>query len=272
MGDYGEGDPVWANWHGGSAWLSQHLWEHYAFGGDVQFLRERAYPVMKARVRVLPRLARRRTSKGHLVTSPSTSPEHKFSAPDGGTAALSAGATMDLALMWDLFTNTIEASTVLGIDAAFRERIRAARARLHPLSDRQARPAAGVGEGVRGAGAAAPALLASLRRASRPPDHAARRRRRSSPRRADRWSCAATTATGWSMAWKIELLGAHARRRSRARAPHATCSSSWSTATELHARRRRVPEPLRRASAVPDRRQLRRDGGHRRDAAAEPRR
>ena len=48
VGDYGKGDPVWANWHGGSAWLSQHLWEHYAFGGDVKYLRERAYPVMKA--------------------------------------------------------------------------------------------------------------------------------------------------------------------------------------------------------------------------------
>jgi alpha-L-fucosidase 2 len=131
VGDYGKGDPVWANWHGGSAWLSQHLWEHYAFGGDVTYLRERAYPVMKAACEfyldfLVP------NEKGFLVTSPSASPELRFKVPGGGTAALSAGATMDRALVWDLFTNTIEASTVLGTDAAFRERIRGARARLIP--------------------------------------------------------------------------------------------------------------------------------------------
>ena len=47
VGDYGKGDPVWANWHGGSAWLSQHLWEHYLFSGDKAFLRDTAYPLMK---------------------------------------------------------------------------------------------------------------------------------------------------------------------------------------------------------------------------------
>jgi alpha-L-fucosidase 2 len=131
VGDYGKGDPVWANWHGGSAWLSQHLWEHYAFGGDARYLRERAYPVMKAACEfyldfLVP------NEKGFLVTSPSASPELRFKVAGGGTAALSAGATMDRALVWDLFTNTIEASTVLGTDAAFRERIRQARARLIP--------------------------------------------------------------------------------------------------------------------------------------------
>src|SRR5215218_71885 len=131
VGDYGKGDPVWANWHGGSAWLSQHLWEHYAFGGDAKFLRERTYPVMKAACEfyldfLVP------NEKGFLATSPSASPELRFKVAGGGTAALSAGATMDRALVWDLFTNTIEASTALGADAAFRERIRQARARLIP--------------------------------------------------------------------------------------------------------------------------------------------
>ena len=131
VGDYGKGDPVWANWHGGSAWLSQHLWEHYAFGGDVKYLRERAYPVMKAACEfyldfLVP------NEKGFLVTSPSASPELRFKVAAGGTAALSAGATMDRALVWDLFTNTIEASTILGVDAPFRERIRQTRARLIP--------------------------------------------------------------------------------------------------------------------------------------------
>ncbi|MDB4884047.1 MAG: alpha-L-fucosidase [Gemmatimonadetes bacterium] len=131
VGAYGNGDPVWASWHGGSAWLPQHMWEHYAFGGDRTFLRERAYPVMKAAVEfyfdfLVP------NEKGFLVTSPSASPELRFKVAGGGTAALSAGATMDRALVWDLFTNTIEASTILGVDAPFRERMRQTRSRLIP--------------------------------------------------------------------------------------------------------------------------------------------
>ena len=47
VGDYGGGDPVWANWAMSSPWLCQHLWEHYAYTGDVTFLRERAWPIMK---------------------------------------------------------------------------------------------------------------------------------------------------------------------------------------------------------------------------------
>jgi alpha-L-fucosidase 2 len=131
VGDFGKGDPVWANWHGASAWLSQHMWEHYAFSGDRAFLRDRAYPVMKSATEfyldfLVP------NEKGQLVTSPSTSPELKFKSPAGGDAALSAGSTMDRALVWDLFTNTIEASTALGTDAPFRERVRQARAKLIP--------------------------------------------------------------------------------------------------------------------------------------------
>jgi alpha-L-fucosidase 2 len=131
VGAYGQGDPVWANWSGASAWLSQHLWEHYAFGGDLAWLRERAYPVMKGAAEfyldyLVPDAA------GRLVTSPSTSPENKFLLPEGRAAAVSAGATMDRALVWDLFTNVLAASEALGTDRDFRERVRAARDRLLP--------------------------------------------------------------------------------------------------------------------------------------------
>ena len=131
VGEFGKGDPVWANWHGGSAWLSQHLWEHYAYGGDVQYLRTRAYPVMKAACEFYLDVLSP-NAKGQLVTLPASSPELKFKAPGGGLASTSAGVTMDRALVWDLFTNTIEASTVLGADAAFRERLRRTRERLIP--------------------------------------------------------------------------------------------------------------------------------------------
>ena len=131
VGDYGHGDPVWANWSGASAWLSQHLWEHYAFGGNEEYLRQRAYPVMKSAAEfyldwLVP------DANGHLVTSPSASPELRFTLPDGRFAALSAGATMDRALVWDLFTNVIAASETLGADATFRARVLDARRRLIP--------------------------------------------------------------------------------------------------------------------------------------------
>ena len=131
VGDYGHGDPVWALWPMGAAWLCQHLWEHYAFGGDKEYLRRRAYPLMKSAAEFyLDWLID--DGHGRLLTSPSTSPELKFRLPDGRVAAVSAGATMDRALIWDLFTNTIQASEELGVDAAFRKRLIEARSRLIP--------------------------------------------------------------------------------------------------------------------------------------------
>ena len=131
VGDYGQGDPVWAFWPMAGAWLSQHLWEHYAFGGDLEYLRTRAYPVMKAAAEFcLDWLVE--TSDGRLTTSPSTSPENKFVLPDGRRAAVSAGAAMDLALAWDLFTNVIDAALALRGDEAFRAEVERARGRLAP--------------------------------------------------------------------------------------------------------------------------------------------
>jgi alpha-L-fucosidase 2 len=70
--------------------------------------------------------------KGRLVTCPSTSPENKFFAADGKTAAISAASTMDMAILRDLFGNVIEASRVLGEDAAFRSRVEQAKEKLFP--------------------------------------------------------------------------------------------------------------------------------------------
>jgi alpha-L-fucosidase 2 len=131
VGDYGQGDPVWAFWPMAGAWLSQHLWEHYAFGGDLEYLRTRAYPVMKAAAEFcLDWLVE--TGDGRLTTSPSTSPENRFVLPDGRRAAVSAGAAMDLALAWDLFTNVIDAALALRGDEAFRAEVERARGRLAP--------------------------------------------------------------------------------------------------------------------------------------------
>ena len=96
VGDFGHGDPVWAIWPMGGAWLCQHLWEHFAFGGDRDFLRDRAYPIMKGAAEFcLDWLIE--DGQGHLVTAPSTSPENKFRTPDGQAAGVSMASTMDMA-------------------------------------------------------------------------------------------------------------------------------------------------------------------------------
>lgn len=130
-GDYGRGNPMWAMWPLGGAWLCQHLWEHYAFGGDETFLRERAYPLMRgAALFCLDWLID--DGQGRLVTAPSTSPENQFTTPAGQAASVSMASTMDMAIIHDLFTNCLAAADILGIDATFRDRLTSALGRLFP--------------------------------------------------------------------------------------------------------------------------------------------
>src|SRR5690606_1784260 len=96
---------------------AQHLWEHYAFGRDREYLRTTAYPAMKeAALFCLDFL--QDDGGGRLVTSPSTSPEHKFRIGEQ-LAAVGKASTMDMALIWDLFTNCMEAGELVGEDADF---------------------------------------------------------------------------------------------------------------------------------------------------------
>lgn len=132
VGDIGSGDPVWANWPMGGNWLCRHLWEHYAFIKDKKFLAEYAYPIMKgAALFSLDWLIE--DKNGYLVTAPSTSPEHKFKDKDGKLQAVSVATTMDMSIIWDLFTNVIDASKVLNTDEAFRETLIEKRRKLFPL-------------------------------------------------------------------------------------------------------------------------------------------
>jgi alpha-L-fucosidase 2 len=130
VGDFGNGDPVWALWPMGGAWLCQHLWEHYQYGKDLSFLREAAWPIMKeAALFCLDWLME--DENGVYITSPSTSPEHKFVVGDV-KAAVSIASTMDMAIIWDLFTNCIEASDILQMDEPFRQQLADVRSRLYP--------------------------------------------------------------------------------------------------------------------------------------------
>ena len=130
VGNYGGGDPKWANWPMSGPWFCAHLWEHYLFTEDKKFL-ERVYPVMKGAAEFCVDWLIE-DGHGKLTTCPSFSPENEFRAPDGKPAQTSAGCTMDLALIRELFSNCMEASRILGTDAEFRAGLAQKRARMIP--------------------------------------------------------------------------------------------------------------------------------------------
>ena len=127
------GNPQYGMWPMGAAWCTQHLWEHYAFGGDRQFLAQRAYPVMKEAAEFFLDYLVKHPKTGYLVSGPSTSPENRFRTPDGKVARLTMGPTMDMQIIYDLFTNCIEASKILSIDSRFRRKLERTRSRLAPM-------------------------------------------------------------------------------------------------------------------------------------------
>ena len=132
VGDRGQGDPKWANWNQAGGWLSQHLWEHYRFTGDKAFLKETAYPLMKgAALFYLDWLVA--DKDGYLVVSPSVSPENDFIDDQGQRGSVSVATTMDMSIIWDLFTNLIDAAADLNSDPEFRQLLIEKRAKLYPL-------------------------------------------------------------------------------------------------------------------------------------------
>lgn len=134
VGNYGKGDPVWANFATSAPWLCQHLWEHYAFTQDKQYLREKAYPIMKGAAEFcLAWLVEDPANPGKLLTAPSASPELAFRTPDGTRGVVTKGTTMDIGIIHDHFTNTIDAAEVLGVDPEFVAKLKDARSRLLPL-------------------------------------------------------------------------------------------------------------------------------------------
>lgn len=132
-----KGAPRWSCWPMAGVWLCQHLWEHYAFGGDKKYLAKTAYPLMKGAAEFLLQWLQKDPETGYWITNPSTSPENRFRYIDkegkkqNGEISRSSG--MDLGLAWDLLTNCIEASTVLDTDKAFRQQCMDVRANLQPF-------------------------------------------------------------------------------------------------------------------------------------------
>jgi alpha-L-fucosidase 2 len=123
----------WGMWPMGIAWSCQHLWEHYLFNEDEQYLREFAYPIMKEAAEFCCDWLVPNPETKELVSGPSISPENRFKTSDGQAASMVMGPTMDHMIIWDLLTSTIEASEILNIDQSFRKKLERTLARLAPM-------------------------------------------------------------------------------------------------------------------------------------------
>ncbi len=97
-------------WPMGAAWLCRHLWEHYLYTGDQDFLRQ-YYPIMLDAARFFTQTLVKHPTKGWLVVCPGESPEH---GGKGRPTALDAGVTMDNQIVTELYTNVLEAAKILG--------------------------------------------------------------------------------------------------------------------------------------------------------------
>ena len=123
-----EGDPRWSNWPMAGAWLARHLWDHYAFTGDLDFL-GRVWPVLRGAAEFcLDWLVE--LPDGTLGTSPSTSPENDYLADDGEPASVTISSTMDLSLIADLFDRCTQTAGLLGVIDPFVDRLVLARKRI----------------------------------------------------------------------------------------------------------------------------------------------
>ena len=124
------GHPGYGTWPMGLAWCTQHFMEHYRFTGDRAFLRDRAYPILKEAASFFLDYLTEDPATGQLVSGPSTSPENTFQAPDGSHVSLSMGPAMDQEIIWDVFSNTLEAAQALGTSDEFTHRVESALGRL----------------------------------------------------------------------------------------------------------------------------------------------
>lgn len=106
--------PSWGATNTGGAWLCAHLWEHYAFSGDIDYL-ERIYPALEGASLFFLTTMIEEPENGYLVTAPTSSPENEFWC-DGQKVSICMGPTMDNQLVRELFTNTLSAAEILAAE------------------------------------------------------------------------------------------------------------------------------------------------------------
>ncbi len=123
------GHPVWGMWVMGAGWCSEHFMEHYRYTRDRKFLKDRAYPYLKLCSEFFLDWLVTDPRTGKLVSGPSTSPENTYRYK-GQNLNLAMGGAMDQEIIWETFTNTLEAAAELGIDDAFTRKVKASLGKL----------------------------------------------------------------------------------------------------------------------------------------------
>lgn len=116
-----DGFVYWFFWNMSGPWLCSHIWEHYSYTKDVDFLKK-YYPILKGAATFCSEWLVE-NSKGELVTPVSTSPENAYLMPDNTQASVCEGSTMDIAIIRSLFSNTIQAAEILQTDMNFRSEL-----------------------------------------------------------------------------------------------------------------------------------------------------
>lgn len=121
--------PFYGTWPNGGAWLSQHLWQHYLYTGDKDFLKKN-YPALKGVADFFLDFLVEHPAYHWMVTSPSISPEQ--GAP-GKKTSMTAGCTMDNQIVFDALSNALQAARIVGDDAAYQQKIADMLKRLPPM-------------------------------------------------------------------------------------------------------------------------------------------
>ena len=124
--------PSWGATNTGGAWLCQHLYQHYLYTKDVEYLKE-IYPVMKGAAEFFNSVMIEEKEHSWLVTAPTSSPENSFYLPDGKIASVCMGPTMDIQIITELYQNVIEASEILNVDKDFAETLKSNIKRFPPM-------------------------------------------------------------------------------------------------------------------------------------------
>lgn len=129
-----DGAYLWGLWPMGGAWLSQHIWYRYLFTGDVKFLQQ-YYPVLKGGSDFFIDILQTDSAHNWMIINPSVSPENSYVKDEDykKNVAVTAGATMDNQLLFDLFSNTIRAAEILNLDKSYRTLLQQKRAQLPPM-------------------------------------------------------------------------------------------------------------------------------------------
>ena len=127
--------PEWANWNFGGAWLVNTLWEHYQYNPDEAYLRHTVYPLMKGATEfMLEWMIRNPKNTDEWITAPSTSPENEYVTDKGYHGMTCYGGTADLAILRELFANTLQAAKILKTDEALATTIEDRLQHLHPYT------------------------------------------------------------------------------------------------------------------------------------------